>query len=50
MLIVKRNNADIYYEGINEADCKKHMPANEEDYLILPFELYEDYVDHLVCQ
>ena len=49
MLIVKRSNADIYYEGIDEEDCKNNIP-NEDDYLILPFEQYDNYVEHLVSQ
>ena len=50
MLIVKRSDASVYYEGINEADCEQNMPSNKEDYLILPFEQYDNYVEHLVSQ
>lgn len=48
MLIVKKWNGDIFYEGISEEDCLANMPSNPEDYLILPYEQYDAYIDHLV--
>ena len=48
MLIVNKMNGNIYYEGVDIADCKNNMPPNKENYIILPFEQYDDFIDHLV--
>ena len=49
MLVVKKSNGDIFYEGVSEADCNANMP-NERDYMILPLEQYDDFIDHLISQ
>ena len=50
MLIVKRSNADIFFEGINQQDCENNMPDNSNEYLIISSERYDDYVESLVAQ
>ncbi len=50
MLVVKRSNGDVFYEGVDSKDCEANMPANSDDYLILPKEQLDDYIDHLVSQ
>lgn len=50
MLIVKRSNADIFFEGINQQDCENNMPDSSNDYLIISSERYDDYVESLVAQ
>jgi len=50
MLVVKRSNGDVFYEGVDSKDCEANMPANSDDYLILPKEQLDDYIDHLISQ
>ena len=50
MLIVKSNSGEIFYRGVDIEDCERNMPANKQDYLTIPDNRYDDYIDHLVAQ
>lgn len=51
MLIVNSNNGEIFYEGIDREDCLRNMPKGSKViYHIIPFELYDEYIDELVSK
>lgn len=50
MLIVKSNSGEIFYEGVDNLDCERNLPVDGQNYIIIPNERYDDYIDHLVAQ
>jgi len=50
MLVVKRLDGSILYEGIDEADCKHNYPFNEEKHILIEYERYDDYLSLLQDQ
>ena len=47
MLIVSKITGDIYYEGIDAGDCQNNMPKNGINYIIMPTEMYDEYIEFL---
>lgn len=50
MLIIKSNSGEIFYEGVDIEDCERNMPVDRQNYLTIPNERYDDFIDHLVAQ
>ena len=47
MLIVNKITGDIYYEGIDAGDCQINMPEDGMNYIIMPTEMYDKYIEFL---
>ena len=50
MLIVKSSSGEIFYRGVDIEDCERNMPVDRQNYLTIPNERYDDFIDHLVAQ
>jgi len=50
MLIIKSNSGEIFYEGVDIEDCERNMPVDRQNYITIPNERYDDFIDHLVAQ